>query len=66
MEISYVFNPAKKLDLLAICLQKLDKKKSDFGWAHNKIPTGIFFLSIPVEQLTIGPDKAVQGAIYLG
>ena len=47
-------------------MQKLDKNLSLKGWPHKRIPTGILLLSKPVEQLTIGPDKAVHGAIYFG
>ena len=44
----------------------MDKYLSLKGCAHKSIPTGILLLSNPVEQLTIGPDKAVHGAIYFG
>ena len=44
----------------------MDKYLSLKGCAHKSIPTGILLSSNPVEQLTIGPDKAVHGAIYFG
>ena len=47
-------------------MQKFDKNLSLKGWLHKRIPTGILSSSKPVEQLTIGPDKAVHGAIYFG
>ena len=44
----------------------MDKYLSLKGCAHKSIPTGILLSSNPVEQLTIGPDNAVHGAIYFG
>ena len=44
----------------------MDKYLSLKGCAHKSSPTGILLSSNPVEQLTIGPDKAVHGAIYFG
>ena len=44
----------------------MDKYLSLKGWLHKSIPTGILLSSNQVEQLTIGPDNAVHGAIYFG